>query len=167
MKTKKYLLVLSVFFLFSCNNRTSSNVDLNAASIDSINRENEKQKENASAKANAKTKTYPLTSVDFDKEVYDYGTIKQGVKVEYDFKFKNTGKNDLIISDAYSSCGCTIPEYPKEPIKPGESSKIKVLFNSAGRSNKQDKTINLIVNTEEKIKQLKIIGFVKVEKKNK
>jgi hypothetical protein len=163
MKTKNYLVALSLFFLLSCNNRTSSNVDTSAASIDSAKREIE----NSKIKTKPKVKEYPLTSIVFEKEVYDYGTIKQGVKVEYDFKFTNTGKNDLIISDAYSSCGCTIPEYPKEPIKPGESSKIKVLFNSAGRSNKQDKTVNLIVNTQEKIKQLKIIGFVKVEKKIK
>jgi hypothetical protein len=163
MKTKNYLVALSLFFLMSCNNRTSSNVDTSATSIDSAKREIE----NSKIKTKPKVKEYPLTSIVFEKEVYDYGTIKQGVKVEYDFKFTNTGKNDLIISDAYSSCGCTIPEYPKAPIKPGESSKIKVLFNSAGRSNKQDKTVNLIVNTQEKIKQLKIIGFVKVEKKIK
>jgi hypothetical protein len=163
MKTKKYLVAFSLFCMMSCNNRTNSNIDTSALAVDSAN----KQIENSKVKIKPKPKKYPLTSIEFDKDVFDYGTIKQGTKVEHNFNFKNTGTNDLIISDAYSSCGCTIPEYPKEPIKPGESATIKVVFNSAGRSDKQDKTVNLIVNTKEKIKQIKVVGFVKVEKKQK
>lgn len=83
----------------------------------------------------------------FDIKQYNFGIIQQGDKVETIFHFKNTGKADLLISDAKSSCGCTIPEYPKEPIKPGQSSTIKVSFNSAGKRGLQLKTITLSTNT--------------------
>ena len=67
--------------------------------------------------------------------------------VETTFTFKNTGLNDLIITNAKSTCGCTIPEWPKEPIPPGAEESIKVKFNSAGKSNKVTKTITLATNT--------------------
>ena len=84
----------------------------------------------------------------FEKNEHDFGVIKPESKVDYIFKFKNTGKEDLVISNAQGSCGCTIPEYPKEAIKPGESGKIKVSFNSAGKSGNQQKSVTITANTE-------------------
>lgn len=84
----------------------------------------------------------------FEKKEHDFGVIKSGSKVDYTFKFENTGKEDLLISNAQGSCGCTIPEYPKEAIKPGESGKIKVSFNSAGKSGNQQKSVTITANTE-------------------
>ena len=83
----------------------------------------------------------------FDKTEHDFGTINDGDKVTYSFTFKNTGASDLIISNAVGSCGCTVPEYPKEPLKPGESAKMKVSFNSAGKSGRQQKTVTIATNT--------------------
>jgi hypothetical protein len=68
--------------------------------------------------------------VKLDKEVHDFGTINEGDMVETEFLVTNDGEVDLIISDAKGSCGCTVPEPPKEPIKPGASAPIKVTFNS-------------------------------------
>ena len=59
--------------------------------------------------------------IKFEEEIYDFGVIKEGESVKYEFKFKNTGKTPLIISNAMATCGCTTPEYPKKPIKPGKS----------------------------------------------
>ena len=84
----------------------------------------------------------------FEKKEHDFGVINPDSKVDYTFKFKNTGKEDLVISNAQGSCGCTIPEYPKEAIKPGESGKIKVSFNSAGKSGNQQKSVTITANTE-------------------
>ncbi|MFT3794261.1 DUF1573 domain-containing protein [Flavobacterium sp.] len=84
----------------------------------------------------------------FDKKEHNFGTIKQGDVVTYTFKFKNTGGSDLIISNAVGSCGCTVPEYPKTPIKPGESADMKVSFNSAGKFGNQQKTVTVAANTE-------------------
>jgi hypothetical protein len=86
--------------------------------------------------------------VKLDKEVHDFGTINEGDKVETEFVVTNAGEVDLIISDAKGSCGCTVPEPPKEPIKPGASAPIKVTFNSQGKPGEQKKTVTLTTNTE-------------------
>lgn len=83
----------------------------------------------------------------FEKSEHDFGTITQGDQPSYSFAFKNTGASDLIISSAVGSCGCTVPEYPKQPVKPGESGKIKVSFNSNGKNGRQQKTVTLTTNT--------------------
>lgn len=77
--------------------------------------------------------------VDFDKMVHDYGTIEQGADGTCFFVFTNTGNEPLIISNARGSCGCTVPEWPKEPIAPGKSEKITVKYDTkrVGPINKQ------------------------------
>ncbi|MBF0693525.1 MAG: DUF1573 domain-containing protein [Flavobacterium sp.] len=97
----------------------------------------------------------------FDKSEHDFGSISEGENVTYDFAFKNTGKSDLIITDAKGSCGCTVPEYPKDPIKPGASGKIKVSFNSSGRPGQQQKTVTITTNTSKGTEQLNIKASVK------
>ncbi len=82
----------------------------------------------------------------FEADSYDFGLINTGEKVSHDYKFTNSGKTPLIISDAQASCGCTVPAYPKEPIPPGQSGIIKVVFNSAGKSGKQTKAITITSN---------------------
>jgi hypothetical protein len=85
----------------------------------------------------------------FEKQEHDFGTITQGDKVNYEFKFKNTGQADLIITDAKGSCGCTVPDYPKTPIKPGGSGKIKVSFDSTGKNGQNTKSVTLSCNIKE------------------
>jgi hypothetical protein len=97
---------------------------------------------------------YPVMA--FDKTEHDFGTIKAGDKVEYSFDFKNTGEADLIITNAVGSCGCTVPEYPKEAIKPGTSAKMKVSFNSAGKHGQQQKSVTISTNTEKGTESLSI-----------
>ncbi|HEU4717060.1 MAG TPA: DUF1573 domain-containing protein [Bacteroidia bacterium] len=95
----------------------------------------------------------------FDVTEYNFGTIKQGDIVTYEFKFKNTGKEPLIINNAVGSCGCTVPEWPKEPIRANGSGVIKVTFNSAGKLGQQDKTVTLTYDTDKQI-QLHLKGTV-------
>jgi hypothetical protein len=83
----------------------------------------------------------------FEQTVHNFGQITQGEKVEYAFKFTNTGKQDLVIQDAISSCGCTVPEWPKEPIKPGQSGYLKVVFDSHGKEGYTEKEISIKANT--------------------
>jgi hypothetical protein len=87
----------------------------------------------------------------FEEMEFNFGTIKQGDIVTHEFKFKNTGKEPLVISEAHGSCGCTVPEYPKEPIKPNGSGVIKVTFNSAGKMGQQDKTVTLTYGDAQQI----------------
>lgn len=96
----------------------------------------------------------------FDKEEYNFGAIKQGDKVEYAFEFVNTGKDPLIITEAHGSCGCTVPVWPKEPVKKGEKGTIKVTFNSAGKMGMQDKTVTITSNAADSPKVLHIKGNV-------
>jgi hypothetical protein len=84
----------------------------------------------------------------FDKTEHDFGTISEGDVVETVFAFTNVGKSELIITSAKGSCGCTVPEWPKEPIMPGEVGEIKVKFNSYRKPNLQQKQITLRTNTE-------------------
>ncbi|MFY8008558.1 MAG: DUF1573 domain-containing protein [Flavobacterium sp.] len=107
---------------------------------------------------------YPAMT--FQKEEHDFGTIKQGDKVSTDFQFKNTGEADLIITSARGSCGCTVPDYPKTPIKPGETGNIKVSFDSKGKQGKTSKTVTILCNTQEGNKILKINVNIEVPNKN-
>lgn len=96
----------------------------------------------------------------FENETYDFGTINEGDKINFEYKFKNIGKEPLIITRAKGSCGCTVPEWPKEPIKAGESGIIKVVFNSAGKVGKQRKTLTLNSNAKTPAKRLFLVGTV-------
>jgi hypothetical protein len=96
----------------------------------------------------------------FDKETYDFGKIKQGAKVTYDFKFTNTGKSPLIITNAVATCGCTTPTYPKTPVKPGEGGIIHVVFDSSGKQGLQDKMVTITANTNPAQSREHLIGEV-------
>ena len=96
----------------------------------------------------------------FEKSSFDFGKIKAGERVQYDFKFKNTGKTPLIIANAVATCGCTVPEPPKDPIMPGAEGVIKVVFNSAGKSGLQDKVITVTSNGNPAVNEVHLIGEV-------
>ncbi|MEN8122602.1 MAG: DUF1573 domain-containing protein [Bacteroidota bacterium] len=110
-------------------------------------------------------------TMDFDNKEFNFGKLKQGQKVTHEFKFKNNGKRDLIIRKTKTSCGCTAVE-TKKVIKPGETSTIKAVFNSAHKSGKQNKSVTLITNIPGKDKNkrdlykiiLRVKGEVIVEK---
>ena len=94
------------------------------------------------------SETRAKTTMTYDKTEHNFGTIKQGDQVECVFKITNTGKEPLIIEEARGSCGCTVPDYPKDPIPAGESRDMKVKFNSAGKSGDQNKTVYVTSNTD-------------------
>ena len=82
----------------------------------------------------------------FDVEEYNFGTVKAGAEVNYEFNFTNAGNEPLVITEAHGSCGCTVPIYPKEPIAKNQKGKIKVTFNSSGKMGVQDKTVTITSN---------------------
>lgn len=91
--------------------------------------------------------TNKLARISFTEAFHDFGTIKEGDEVEYRFKFVNTGKVPLLISNARSSCGCTTPDWPKEPVPPGGTGEILAHFNSEGKTGDQKKLIVVTANT--------------------
>ncbi|WP_369818100.1 DUF1573 domain-containing protein [Pedobacter sp. R20-19] len=100
----------------------------------------------------------------FEREIFDFEKIDQGEKVTHEFKFKNTGKSPLIISNATATCGCTVPVVPTEPILPGKEGVIKVVFNSAGKEGMQDKVITVNSNANPAISTVHLVGDVRVKK---
>jgi len=97
--------------------------------------------------------------IKFEKEVHDYGTIMQNADGATAFVFTNTGSEPLIISDAKGSCGCTVPEWPKEPIAPGKKSSIKVQYDT-NRVGAFQKTVTVTTNGSVEPIVLKIQGTV-------
>ncbi|GAB3934096.1 DUF1573 domain-containing protein [Mucilaginibacter myungsuensis] len=100
----------------------------------------------------------------FDNEAYDFGKIISGAKVTHEFKFTNEGKTPLVITNAIATCGCTVPEWPKAPVKPGESGVIKLTFDSAAKVGLQDKQVTITANTVPATTVVHLIGEV-LEKK--
>jgi hypothetical protein len=100
------------------------------------------------------------TTVQMIDSVYNFGQVTDGEKVEYSYRFRNTGKNPLIVASAIASCGCTVPEKPEEPIKPGETGFLKVVFNSKGRVGEVHKEITVTSNAYPKFPVLQLTGQV-------
>ncbi len=115
--------------------------------------------------ANANHATNPQTAnqnpdehMKFKETEHSFGTVPEGPSVSYDFEFENTGKEPIVLSNVQASCGCTTPTWPKEPITPGQKSKITATFNTQGRPGQINKTITVTSNVGTKI--LRITGMV-------
>ena len=88
------------------------------------------------------------TTMAFAETTYEFGTIAEGDVVEHTFVFTNTGNTPLIIQDAQTTCGCTVPKKPEAPVPPGETGEIQVRFDSQGKAGVQNKAVTLTANTE-------------------
>jgi len=144
MKKSIFIVAALMAFVFtSCKD--------NAA--DKVNEENVAE----AAVRDAEAGKFPVMT--FEESTFDFGTIEQGTPQEHVFKFTNTGESDLVIVDAKSSCGCTVPEYPKAPIAPGEEGELLVKFNGSGK-NQVSKTVTITANTEKGKEMLSIKAFV-------
>lgn len=135
--------VLSVFAFSSCKDNASEKVN----------------GDNVAAAADRDAESGKLPVIKFEESQFDFGTIDQGTPVEHVFKFTNTGEAPLLIVNAKSSCGCTIPTWNKAPIAPGASDELLVKFNGSGQ-NQVSKTVTLTTNTKEGTETLMIKAFV-------
>lgn len=144
---KQLILLLVSLALVSCN----SSSDEKTITTDLVN---------SPLTANSNAEKVLTPNIEMLETSYNFGEIQQGESVTHDFILENTGEADLIISAAKGSCGCTVPEWPKNPIAKGEDAVIKVTFNSAGKSGKQNKTVTLVTNAIPNTKVLTINGNV-------
>lgn len=96
----------------------------------------------------------------FVEENHNFGDIPEGPQVSHNFKFKNEGKEPLILSNVKASCGCTVPTWPKEPILPGKEGVITATYNTQGRPGPFTKTITVTSNAVENNKIIYIKGEV-------
>lgn len=108
--------------------------------------------------------TVNIAKLVFEEEVFDFGEVKEGAVVKHTYHFTNTGKMPLIISNARSTCGCTVPSWPEEPIGPGEKGKIEVEFNTKGKTENQSKPITITANTYPASTRVFMKGYVKSDK---
>ncbi len=154
MKQRFFILFMLVIGTTACNNNSNNGAGL-------INNPHSANGMDTVAAARKPTMDFVDTT-----HVHDFGVIKQEDVVSYDFAFVNHGKTPLIINGAVGSCGCTVPEYPKTPIQPGEGGKLKVTFNSAGKSGLQNKTVTITANTLKGTEMLFIKSQVIVPEKS-
>lgn len=98
--------------------------------------------------------------IKFAQEAFDFGTVVEGPQATHEFKFKNEGKEPLILSNVKASCGCTVPTWPKEPILPGKESVITATYNTQGRVGAFTKTITIESNADGGSKVITIKGEV-------
>lgn len=139
------LLLVGGLVSLSCSNKSG---DIPAGVVHNPN----------TASGNGDDNAMPVIS--FEKDFHDFGKLQSGERVTYSFKFKNTGKALLVISNVSTSCGCTVSSFPKEPIKPGQESTIDVSFDSEGRHGLQTKTITVFSNTQPSTTSLRIQAAV-------
>jgi hypothetical protein len=138
------ILFLAGAILASCNNKNSSKLPTDLVNI------------SATADGETATDNKNKPVITFEKNKHDFGTLVEGEVVEYNFKFTNTGDADLLIVKAAASCGCTVPDYPRELIKPGGTGSLKVKFDSGGKS-------GTFSNTEPRETELISTGDIKTK----
>jgi hypothetical protein len=154
---KVFLSLFAIALLASCNNETKQAETANeTVSIDGA----------TSASASPVTDPANAAAFKFEKDSYDFGQINEGEKVSYSFAFVNVGKVPMIINSATATCGCTVPDYPREPIAPNAEGKIDVVFDSKGKPGMQNKVITLTANTIPGTTELHLIGDVKAAANN-
>lgn len=140
------------------NNAATTN---NIAANDAVNQAQNNQEANVVTPPSG-----PKTKVEFSETEYDFGEIEQNTRNPKVFTFKNVGDQPLIISNAKGSCGCTVPRYPREPIAPGETGEIEVVYSPGNQKNRQTKTVTITANTEPATSVLKISANVKAGETN-
>ena len=143
----RYSYFLIFLFCFSCQNVSDTNVDIINNPI--------------SSETSDKDLLMPI--IEFDYDSYDFGEIQQGEFIDIEYNLMNTGNAPLLIRSAKGSCGCTVPDWPKEPINAGNSAKIKVRFNSEGKKGYQNKKVTLITNALPSTRVLTIKGNIIVQ----
>ena len=144
-----------LLLMTACNVRNQDKLAAGTTSADTSKTAN-----NATTAANTGQVEAAPTAVQIIDSVYDFGKVLEGEVVEYSYRFKNVGTNPLIVSSASASCGCTVPEKPEAPIKPGEMGFIKVKFDTKARAGAAHKTVTILSNATPAFPTLVLKGDV-------
>jgi len=158
-----FLLIFALVFIFSACNESGGEkaveevTDGNALSNQQIIRNP------ATAKITVDTNNMAVLS--FEEKLFQFEEVESGTVVEHDFSFSNTGTVPLLITHARSTCGCTVPQWPKEPILPGEGGIISVKFDTKHRKGNQKKPVSVTANTYPSVTTVSIMGYVRPKEK--
>lgn len=158
-----YLLMTGAYSGDSDSPKTKSSIAANnsPAETNSTKRDAANNKLERANEAEAEPAyTGPSTEMTFATPSHDFGTIPQDSENRHVFTFTNSGSEPLVIENAKGSCGCTVPQYPKEPIAPGETGEIEVVYKPGKQKNKQTKTVTITANTEPRTTKLTISANV-------
>lgn len=159
MKAYVFLFISTLLFLTACQNKPSGGEDA-IEEIKPVDPNTPSSIIRNPASASGKVDSVNVAKMEFKEMSYDFGTVYEGDIVEHVFSFKNTGRIPLIISEAKSTCGCTVPSWPKEPIQPGDESEIKIVFNTENKLGSQTKPVTITANTWPGTTMLKVKGKV-------
>jgi hypothetical protein len=102
----------------------------------------------AETSAAAPVSNQPSTTIALSESNFDFGNVKKGDKVQHIYEITNTGTNPLVISEVKPGCGCTVPDFTKEPIMPGKKGKITLHFDSSNFDGNVDKYADVFANVE-------------------
>jgi len=139
------LVLMAIASLVSCDTRRKDKI------ADDVSRLNEQALKDS-------------TTVMVIDSAYNFGKVMDGEKVEYNYRFKNTGTKPLVIVNAVASCGCTVPQKPERPVLPGEIGFIKVVFDSKSRVGTVHKSVTITSNAHPEFMQLVLTGEVTAQK---
>jgi hypothetical protein len=155
-------LALGMGLMVACNNKSGEESTKTSENADKIAQPVANSQNSAQSTSGEKPATNPedFPKFQFDKTEFDFGEIKEGQVVKHIFKFKNVGKTPLVIQNATASCGCTVPDWTKEPIAPNAEGELRVEFNSQGKTGQQLKTVSINANTMPSVTELTIKGTV-------
>ncbi len=156
--TMKYSLFIAVIiaFLGACNSGTDTK---NLKDVDQTE-EMDPESIRDSRSAGESNVSNPEPKFEFNTMEWNFGTVVEGMKPTFVFKYKNVGNDDLIISGCEASCGCTTPKWTKKPVPPGGTGEIHVAFNSTGKHGIQHKTVTITANTNPPQTILKVTGTI-------
>lgn len=157
---KVFALLFTLIFAGACTNKKlENNIKSLEKRVAALERQSGVSPASSTVSSTSADNTV-LPVMKFEKTDYDFGSVAEGDIVNYTFKFTNTGKAPLIINKATATCGCTVPQWPKDPIGVGETGEIQVKFNTTNRRNMQTKYVNINANTKPEVTRLKISGNV-------
>ena len=159
-----YPLLLTATLLLGCNRDKATEAGtqgMNAAADAAADARANPTIDNPNVASDTEAPNPDAPVMTFAENQFDFGDIQPDSKVRHTFRFTNTGKSPLLIADATASCGCTTPSWTKEPIAPGGTGEMEVLFDSRGKEGLVNKQVSVRANTQPNITVIYIKGNIK------
>ena len=154
------ILIAGVLMATGCETKSNNQSEKIAALEEKLARLESAQPVPANVQSVEMADPSSLGQFQFREIEYDFGTINEGIVVEHEFRFTNSGQAPLVISNITASCGCTTPDWTKTPVKPGEEGFVKVIFNSTAKVGAQSPAVTIQANTNPNITRLRLKGNV-------
>ena len=153
----------AIFSVFACQSSSFNSPEKSVQEITSDSKISNASIIRNPASAEQPKDTVNVAKIEFEETTFDFGEVEEGEEVTDVYQFANTGKEPLLISNARSTCGCTVPDWPRNPIPPGGTGEIEVRFDTKNKKAKQTKPITITANTYPATTKVFLKGFVKAK----